>query len=70
MPMKKDVFICHASEDKDRVTEPLVKAFQNAGITYWYDRAEIKCFVIVPKVADEFMVFKYRASPQYSSQEQ
>lgn len=38
----KDVFICHASEDKRTVVEPLRRALQAAAVTYWYDRAEIK----------------------------
>jgi hypothetical protein len=40
--LMKDVFICHASEDKNRVVEPLVTAFKRADISYWYDKAEIK----------------------------
>jgi hypothetical protein len=40
IPMK-DVFICHASEDKLGVVEPLVVAFERANISYWYDKAEI-----------------------------
>ncbi len=42
MSDKKDIFICHASEDKAEVITLLVKALDNAGITYWYDQAEIK----------------------------
>jgi len=38
---KRDVFICHASEDKPDVVKPLVGAFQQASISYWYDEAEI-----------------------------
>jgi len=37
----KDVFMCHASEDKDGVVLPIVGAFENSGISYWLDRAEI-----------------------------
>lgn len=36
-----DVFICHASEDKKRVVEPLVTALEGAAISYWYDTNEI-----------------------------
>jgi hypothetical protein len=39
---KKDVFICHASEDKENVAGPLVGACEQAGISCWYDEAEIK----------------------------
>lgn len=32
-----DVFISHASEDKEPFVSPLVEALQNAGIRVWYD---------------------------------
>lgn len=37
----KDVFICHASEDKENVVTPIVDSFKDHGISYWLDRAEI-----------------------------
>jgi hypothetical protein len=37
----RDVFICHASEDKDLVVRPMVEAFKQAGITCWLDEVEI-----------------------------
>lgn len=37
-----DVFISHASEDKDAVVRPLAHALQNAGLTVWYDEFELK----------------------------
>jgi len=37
----KDVFICHASEDRSEVVEPLVRALRTAAISYWYDQDEI-----------------------------
>lgn len=33
-----DVFICHASEDKTTVVEPLAAALRDAGVAVWYDR--------------------------------
>jgi hypothetical protein len=36
-----DVFVCHASEDKETIVEPLVKALTDAGIRCWYDRQQI-----------------------------
>lgn len=42
MSDRKDIFICHASEDKSEIVIPLVKAFLEAGISYWYDEAEIE----------------------------
>ena len=38
----RDIFICHASEDKNEIVGPIVKAFTQAGISVWYDEAEIK----------------------------
>lgn len=38
----KDVFICHASEDKEKIARPLAEAFGRAGISYWYDDAEVE----------------------------
>jgi len=38
---ERDVFLCHAGEDKDSIVRPLYKAFTDAGISYWYDEAEI-----------------------------
>ncbi len=39
--MSKDVFLCHASEDKAAVVRPFVAACANAGISCWVDEAEI-----------------------------
>ncbi|QSX23452.1 TIR domain-containing protein [Priestia megaterium] len=36
-----DVFISHASEDKDSFVEPLARAMQEAGIRTWYDSDQI-----------------------------
>jgi hypothetical protein len=38
----RDIFICHASEDKDEIVRPMVEAFNQAGISCWYDEAEIQ----------------------------
>jgi glycosyltransferase involved in cell wall biosynthesis len=38
----KDVFICHASEDKEKIARPLAEALGRAGISYWYDDAEVE----------------------------
>lgn len=37
----KDVFICHAGEDKASVARPLAVAFYSHNISYWFDEAEI-----------------------------
>jgi len=40
-PESWDVFICHASEDKVEVAEPLYRQLASVGIKCWYDEGEI-----------------------------
>ena len=37
-----DVFICHASEDKDDVARPLAEGLRAAGLNVWYDEFSLK----------------------------
>ena len=37
-----DVFICHASEDKDQIVRPLAQALDSLGFYVWYDEFELK----------------------------
>lgn len=37
MNAQHDVFISHASEDKDAIVRPLATALQDRGVTVWYD---------------------------------
>lgn len=37
-----DVFISHASEDKDEVVRPLAKALLDRGLKVWYDEFELR----------------------------
>ena len=39
---QRDVFICHASEDKDEVARPLARSLQRRGVSVWLDEAELK----------------------------
>lgn len=56
----KDVFICHASEDKDAIIRPLFEALTEAGISCWYDEAEIKWGDSIPqKVNEGLMVSRF-----------
>ena len=41
LPERWDVFICHASDDKGDVVEPLYRHLDSVGIRCWYDRGEI-----------------------------
>src|SRR5262249_10845189 len=36
-----DVFISHASEDKESFVEPLANALQRSGLNVWYDKTEL-----------------------------
>ena len=38
---KRDVFISHASEDKDAIARPLAEALKQRGYAVWYDEFEI-----------------------------
>ena len=38
----RDVFISHATEDKEAVALPLAHALQEHGISVWYDEFELR----------------------------
>ncbi len=40
--MEWDLFLCHASEDKEGFVEPLANALKETDIKVWYDRFELK----------------------------
>ena len=37
-----DVFVCHASEDKDDVARPLAEALRRANLVVWFDEFELR----------------------------
>jgi len=39
---KLDVFLSHASEDKDAIARPLYQALIKAGLTVWFDEAALR----------------------------
>lgn len=39
---QRDVFVCHASEDKESIALPLVEAFTTNSISVWFDIGEVK----------------------------
>jgi len=41
LPERYDVFISHASEDKDSVARPLYEALTARGVSVWFDEAEL-----------------------------
>ena len=38
----KDIFLCHAGEDKQQVVRPLAKKLYSGGISCWLDEAEVR----------------------------
>jgi hypothetical protein len=40
--MEHDVFICHASEDKDELVRPLAAALKGEHVDVWYDEFSLK----------------------------
>lgn len=40
--MKYDVFISHASEDKEEVAQPLAEQLKQVGLEVWLDEFELK----------------------------
>ncbi len=60
MSSERDLFICHASEDKDMIVRPLVQAMEQTAISYWYDEGEIQWGdSITEKVNKGLAVAKY-----------
>lgn len=56
----KDIFICHASEDKEIIVKPLLDALDKEKISYWYDEAEIKWGDSIPnKINEGFRISRY-----------
>ena len=39
---KWDVFICHASEDKEEIADPLANKLTRLGIKVWYDKFRLR----------------------------
>ena len=52
-----DVFISHASEDKDAVAVPLARALQNAGLRVWLDMQELDIGDSLREKIDEGLSF-------------
>ena len=42
LPQTWDVFVSHASEDKESFVRPLVDALRSSGLTVWFDEATLK----------------------------
>ncbi|MBI1880883.1 MAG: toll/interleukin-1 receptor domain-containing protein [Chloroflexi bacterium] len=58
--MMRDIFICHASEDKQAIIRPLVAALKGQGVSCWVDEAEIKwADSITQKVNEGLAISRY-----------
>jgi hypothetical protein len=49
----KDVFISHASDDKEKIVRPLVEVLDQERISYWYDEDEIDLEDTITKKVNE-----------------
>lgn len=57
---KKDVFLCHATVDKNLIVNPISEGLEKAGISCWYDEAEIQWGdSITQKVNEGLMISRY-----------
>jgi hypothetical protein len=52
MSQRYDVFICHASEDKDDFVRPLAQALCRLGISVWYDESSLELGDSISKEID------------------
>lgn len=50
---ERDVFLCHASEDKQAVARPLANALRRRGLRVWYDEFELRLGDSLRKRIDE-----------------
>jgi hypothetical protein len=48
-----DVFICHASEDKEGFVRPLASALQESGLSVWYDESSLNVGDSLRRAIDE-----------------
>ncbi|WP_250690175.1 toll/interleukin-1 receptor domain-containing protein, partial [Erysipelothrix aquatica] len=51
-----DVFISHASEDKDKIVKPLANTLRNFGVSVWYDEFELKLGDSLSKSIDKGLI--------------
>jgi len=52
-PEVRDVFLCHTSEDKEAIVNPLFESLVSHGISCWYDQAEIRWGDSIPQKVNE-----------------
>ena len=48
-----DVFVCHATEDKDDFARPLARELEKRGLTVWFDEWELKVGARVRRSIDD-----------------
>jgi hypothetical protein len=53
MRATRDVFVSHASEDKDEIARPLVEALRAKGITVWFDEYELNLGDSLPRKIEQ-----------------
>ena len=50
---KADIFVCHASSDKENYVHPFIEILKRSNITYWIDEAEITWGENITRKIDE-----------------
>jgi glycosyltransferase involved in cell wall biosynthesis len=55
----KDIFICHASEDKTEIVRPLVNAFEQVHISCWFDEDEMRVGESIVEQVNEGLRSRY-----------
>lgn len=53
---KRDVFLCHAGEDKNEFVHPLARQLRANAITYWLDEAEIRWGESITRKVNEGLI--------------
>ena len=52
----KDLFISHASEDKDELVHPLAEGLKRAGVDVWYDEYTVVRVEITVSAANDHIL--------------
>jgi uncharacterized protein DUF1883/TIR domain-containing protein len=51
-----DVFVCHASDDKEEIVRPLALALREQNLAVWYDEFELKIGDVLRRKIDEGLI--------------
>lgn len=63
----KDLFISHASEDKEELVRPLAAELMKYGVDIWYDEFELLLLFLCLKKWNRDYIFKIKRSTRSSN---